>query len=73
MSLPEPALLSACLGDKPMTPADGSQAQTKSPVPAAKPERVAVVGVGYPQLRVGGTLVEVKVHVTADQIVMLTR
>jgi hypothetical protein len=73
LEIAEPALLSACLGDKPMTPADGSQAQTKSPVPAAKPGRVAVLGVGYPQLRVGGALVEVKVQVTADQIVMLTR
>jgi len=73
LEITEPALLSACLGDKPMPPADGSQAQTKSPVPAAKPGRVAVVGVGYPQLRVGGALAEVKVQVTADQIVMLTR
>ena len=56
-----------------MTPADGSQAQTKSPVPAAKPGRVVVVGLGYPQLRVGGTLVEVKIQVSEDQIVMLTR
>ena len=56
-----------------MTPADSSQAQTKAPVPAAKPGRVNVVGLGYPQLRVGGALVEVKVQVTADQIVMLIR
>lgn len=73
LEITEPALLSACLGDKPMTPADGSQAQTKSPVPAAKPGRVVVVGLGYPQLRVGGTLVEVKIQVSEDQIVMLTR
>jgi len=73
LEITEPALLSACLGEKPMTPADGSQSQTKSPVPAAKPGRVAVVGVDYPQLRVGGALVEVKVQVTADQIVMITR
>jgi hypothetical protein len=73
LEITEPALLSACLGDKPMTPADGSQAQTKAPVPAAKPGRVTVVGLGYPQLRVGGALVEVKVQVTADQIVMLIR
>ena len=73
LEITEPALLSACLGDRPMTPADGSPSQTKSPVPAAKPGRVAVIGVGYPQLRVGGALVEVKVQVTADQIVMMTR
>lgn len=73
LEITEPALLSACEGDKPLTHADGSQSQTKSPVPAAKPGRVAVVGVGYPQLRVGGALVEVKVQVTVDQIVMLTR
>lgn len=73
LEITEPALLSACLGNKPMTPAVGSQAQTKSPVPAAKPGRVIVVGLGYPQLRVGGTLVEVKVQVSEDQIVMLSR
>lgn len=73
LEITEPALMSACEGDKPLTPADGSQAQTKSPVPAAKPGRVTVVGLSYPQLRVGGALVEVKVQVPADQIVMLTR
>ena len=73
LEITEHALLSACEGNQPLTPADSYQAQTKSPVPAAKPGRVPVVGVGYPQLRVGGTLVEVKVQVSADQIVMLTR
>lgn len=73
LDITEPALLSACEGDQPLTPADGSQARTKTPVPAVKPGRVPVVGLGYPQLSVGGALVEVKVQVSADQIVMLTR
>jgi hypothetical protein len=73
LEITEPALLSACEGDQALTPADGAQAQTKSPVPAAKPGRLAVVGVGYPPLRVGGALVEVKVQVSAEQIMMLTR
>ena len=73
LDITEPALLSACEGDKPLTTEDSSPARTKSPVPAVKPGRFSVVGLGYPQLRVGGALVEVKVQVSADQIVMLTR
>ncbi len=73
LEITEPALLCACPGDKPITPADGFLAQTKSPVPAAKTVRVIVFGLGYPQLRVGGTLVEMEVQVSEDQIVMLTR
>lgn len=73
VDIKEPALLSACVGDRPLPVADGSAASPKSPVPAAKPGRLPVVGVGYPTLRTGGVLVEVKVSVSADQIVMLMR
>ena len=73
LEITEPALLSACQGDRPLTSADGSQAQTKAPVPAAKPGRLKVLGLGYPPLRVGGELVEIKVQVPADQIVMMVR
>lgn len=73
VEIKEPALLSACVGDRPLPAAEGSAAQPKSPVPAAKPGRLPVAGVGYPQLRSGGVLVEVKVQVSPDQIVMLTR
>ena len=73
LEITEPALLSACEGDRPLTSADGSQAQPKAPVPAAKPGRLKVLGLGYPPLRVGGELVEIKVQVPADQIVMMVR
>lgn len=73
LEITQPALLSACEGDRPLTSADGSQAQPKAPVPAAKPGRLAVLGLSYPPLRVGGVLVEVKVRVPADQIVMVMR
>jgi hypothetical protein len=73
LEITTPALLSACEGDKPLTAADEALAQAKSPVPAVKPGRVVVVGLGYPQLRVGGMLVEVKVRASAHQIMMLTR
>jgi len=32
-----------------------------------------VVGVGFPQLQIGGELVELKVQVTPEQIVMVPR
>lgn len=73
VDIQEPALLSACVGDQPLPTGEGSAPQAKSPVPAAKPGRLPVLGLGYPALRTGGVLVEVKVRVSADQVVMLTR
>jgi hypothetical protein len=32
-----------------------------------------VVGVGFPQLQIGGELVELKVQVTPEQTMMVTR
>ncbi len=73
LEITEPALLSVCEGNRPLAAADGSTTKPKSPVPAAKPGRLEVVGMGYPPLRVGGELVEVKVRIAADQTVMVLR
>jgi len=71
VELSEPALLSICTGERGLTRED--QAGTKSPVPAAKPGRLVVDGVGYAKLKTGGELVELKVQILAEQVVMITR
>jgi hypothetical protein len=72
VELLEPALLSGCEGDRALT--RGTDVITdKAPVPAAKPGRHSVIGLGFPKLQIGGELVELKVQVNADQIVMFTR
>ena len=73
LQITEPALLSACEGDRPLASGEGTPVKPKTPVPAAKPGRLAVVGIGYPQLRVGGALVEVKVQISADQTILVLR
>jgi hypothetical protein len=72
VELTEPTLLSVCAGDQPLARGDETPA-LKGPVPAAKPGRLSVAGVGFPKLQVGGELVELKVTVAPDQIVMMTR
>lgn len=72
VELTEPTLLSVCTGDQPLTRGDDVPAP-KGPVPAAKPGRLSVAGVTFPKLQVGGELVELKVTVAPDQVVMLTR
>jgi hypothetical protein len=72
VELLEPALLSGCEGDRAL--ARGTDVITdKAPVPAAKPGRHNVIGIGFPKLQIGGELVELKVQVNTDQIVMITR
>lgn len=71
--LAEPALLSACSGGQPLHRADGEPDQPKSAVPALSAGLVEVESVAFPPLRTGGTLVELKVRVTGDRVVMLTR
>ena len=73
LQITEPALLSVCEGDRPLASGEGTPVKPKTPVPAAKPGRLAVVGIGYPQLRVGGALVEVKVQISADQTILVLR
>ena len=71
VELKEAALLSTCDGNKSLT--RGDDATIKGSVPAAKPGRFNVVGLGYPKLQFGGELVEFEITVAADQISMITR
>ena len=72
--LTRPALLSRCDGDRELALGDDAPA-AKSPVPAASagPGLLAVESVGYPKLRTGGELVELKLTVPAERVVTLTR
>jgi len=71
--LAQPALLARCDGDKALFNADGEAAGRKGPVPALAAGVVDVEGVSFPKLRTGGTLVELRVRVPAERVVMLTR
>ena len=71
VELKEAALLSVCDGNKSLT--RGDDATIKGAVPAAKPGRFNVVGLGFPKLQIGGELVEFEIIVAADQIAMITR
>lgn len=70
VELTESALLSVCDGNKAVSQGEG--VQPKGPVPAAKPGRFTVTGLGFPKLQ-NGELVEFEVIIAADQIVMITR
>lgn len=67
------ALLSACDGNQAL--AAGGAEQVKGPVPAVRAGRalIAVDSVGFPKLRVGGELVELKLAAPPARLVMLTR
>ena len=70
--LSSPALLSRCDGDAQL--ALGPDAPgAKGKVPAIGPGVVPVESVSYPKLRRGGEMVELKLTVPADRVVMLTR
>ena len=71
--LSQPALLSRCNGDQPLLDADGEPAGRKTEVPALSAGVVAVEGVSFPKLRTGGELVELRVRVPGERVVMLTR
>ena len=71
VELKEAALLSTCDGNKSLT--RGDDATIKGAVPAAKPGRFDVVGLGFPKLQIGGELVEFEITVAADQIATITR
>lgn len=71
--LARPALLSRCDGDKPLASADHEPAGRKTQVPALSRGMVDVESVSFPKLRTGGELVELRVRVPAQRVVMLTR
>ena len=70
VELTEAALLSVCDGNKAV--AQGEGVQSKGPVPAAKPGRFSVTGLGFPKL-LNGELVEFEITIAAEQIVMINR
>ena len=72
-TLDEPALLSSCDGNHTLFNADNEPPGRKTEVPALARGTVDVEGVGYPKLQTGGELVELRVRVPADRVVMLTR
>jgi hypothetical protein len=70
VELTQASLLSVCDGNKAL--ARGEGVQSKGPVPAAKPGRFYVAGLGFPKLQ-NGELVEFELTIAADQIMMITR
>lgn len=71
VELTEQALLSACDGDRPLS--RGLDSPAKGPVPAVKPGRYKVEGIGFPKLQTGGVLVELNVVAAENQIILITR
>jgi hypothetical protein len=72
-TLDEPALLSKCDGDHTLFNADNEPPGQKTEVPALARGTVDVEAVNYPKLQTGGELVELRVRVPADRVVMMTR
>mgnify|MGYP001627408776 CR=1 FL=1 len=71
--LSQPALLSRCDGDGPLANADGEPAGRKTEVPALAAGVVDVEAVAFPKLRTGGELVELRVRVPGERVVMVRR
>jgi hypothetical protein len=71
--LARPALLSRCNGDQPLASADAEPRGQKTQVPALARGMVDVEGVSFPKLRTGGELVELRVRVPAERVVMVRR
>jgi hypothetical protein len=71
--LSQPALLSRCNGEQPLLNADNEPAGRKTEVPALSAGVVEVEAVSFPKLRTGGELVELRVRVPGERVVMLTR
>lgn len=71
--LAQPALLSRCDGNNPLARADDEPPQAKGRVPAVSAGLVEVESVAFPKLRTGGELVELKLRVPAERVVMLAR
>lgn len=69
----QPALLSRCDGNNPLSNNDNDPAQAKGQVPALSAGTFDVESVAFPKLRTGGELVELKVRAPAERVVMLAR
>ena len=72
-TLDEPALLSRCDGNNTLFNADNEPPGRKTEVPALPRGTFEVEGVAYPKLQTGGELVELRVRVPAERVVMLMR
>jgi hypothetical protein len=70
-----PALLSTCNGDQALTKGDELPKANKASTPAvsAGPAPIDVEAVNFPPLRVGGTLVELRLRLVPERVVSLTR
>jgi hypothetical protein len=70
-----PALLSACNGDQALAKGDDLPLakKTSSPAVSAGAAPVIVEAVGFPPLRVGGALVELRLSLAPERVVTLTR
>ena len=71
--LTKPALLSKCDGDGELARADDQPSIPKEPVPAVAPGVVEVESVAFPKLRTGGELVELKLRLPVERVVMVKR
>jgi hypothetical protein len=69
----EPALLSRCDGNNTLFNADNEPPGRKTEVPALPRGTFDVEGVSYPKLQTGGELVELRVRVSPDRVVMVAR
>lgn len=70
VELTEATLLSVCIGNKAIARVE--DVQLKEHVPAVKPGRFSVAGLGFPKLQ-NGELIELEVLIAADQILMMIR
>ena len=71
--LAQPALLSRCDGGNPLARADDEPPRAKGQVPALSAGLVDVESVTFPKLRTGGELVELKVRVPGERVVLVSR
>ena len=69
----KPALLSRCDGDGELARADEQPVIPKEPVPAVAPGVVEVQSVAFPKLRTGGELVELRLKLAPERVVMVRR
>ena len=70
--LTKPALLTRCDGDREIARGDDNPIP-KEPVPAVSPGSYEVESIAFPKLRRGGELVEVKLKLPVERVVMVKR
>ncbi|MBC5763587.1 hypothetical protein [Ramlibacter albus] len=68
----KPAVLTRCDGDREIARGEETTIP-KEPVPAVAPGAYEVESIAFPRLRRGGELVEVKLKLPVERVVMVTR